>query len=67
MRRKKRREGGGEERGGERVREERFWMFSRKGLGENSRTNVPTWNTHQILDFFLKKKPKLNTVELTVC
>lgn len=43
-------------------------MFSRKGLGENSRTNVPTWNTHQILDiFFFKEKPKLNTVELTVC
>lgn len=31
-------------------------MFSRKGLGENSRTNVPTWNTHQILDFFFFKR-----------
>lgn len=30
-------------------------MFSRKGLGENSRTNAPTWKTHQILDFFFKE------------
>lgn len=43
-----------ERREGEREKErrERFWKSSRKGLGENSRTNAPTWNTHQILDIF---------------
>lgn len=40
------------EREREKERRERFWKSSRKGLGENSRTNAPTWNTHQILDIF---------------
>lgn len=41
-----------ERRGKERGREERFWKSSRKRLGENLRTNAPTWNTYQILDIF---------------
>lgn len=50
-----------ERREGEREKErrERFWKSSRKGLGENSRTNAPTWNTHQILDIFFLREAKI--------